>query len=171
MHLEAQVQQRKIQVGEADGPIESVDTGVDLERSVHIDGKVAAVPRVHRGLVVGPAWSGGAALVSRSEGLVEAIGIAGWFQRTEDPRQEHLKSEAEGLRADVLAGTVIAEAVAKRQMRRILSFISPVVPFFSTAFWELLATVCCLARKSSLKSRIFFILFHVDEIFVSSNIS
>jgi len=161
MHLEAEVQKRKIQVGEADGPVESVDTCVDLERSVHIDGKVAAAPQVHRGLVVGPAWSGGAALVYRSQGLVEAIVLdsqrragsaTGIPERIlKDLRQAHLKAEAEGLRADELAGTVIAEVtvVAKRQRTRMLSFIFPVAPFlFSTAFWELLAPVVCFARKS-----------------------
>jgi len=158
MHLEAEVQKRKIQVGEADGPVESVDTCVDLERSVHIDGKVAAAPQVHRGLVVGPAWSGGAALVYRSQGLVEAIVLdsqrragsaTGIPERIlKDLRQAHLKAEAEGLRADELAGTVIAEVVAKRQRTRMLSFIFPVAPFlFSTAFWELLAPVC-VALKS-----------------------
>lgn len=161
MHLEAEVQKRKIQVGEADGPVESVDTCVDLERSVHIDGKVAAAPQVHRGLVVGPAWSGGAALVYRSQGLVEAIvldsqrragsatGIPERILKDRDLRQAHLKAEAEGLRADELAGAVIAEVVAKRQRTRMLSFIFPVAPFlFSTAFWELLAPVVCFARKS-----------------------
>lgn len=159
MHLEAEVQKRKIQVGEADGPVESVDTCVDLERSVHIDGKVAAAPQVHRGLVVGLAWSGGAALVYRSQGLVEAIVLdsqrragsaTGIPERIlKDLRQAHLKAEAEGLRADELAGTVIAEVVAKRQRTRMLSFIFPVAPFlFSTAFWELLAPVVCFARKS-----------------------